>query len=47
MDDCNQSQVNADMLDLIKDISEALGSQLELLKIIVSMIDEEVYEKIK
>ena len=47
MDDCNQSQINKDMLELIKGISDALASQLELLKLIVGMIDEELYEKIK
>jgi len=47
MDDCNQSEVNEAMLDLIKGISEALASQLELMKTIVGMIDEELYEKIK
>jgi len=47
MDDCNQSEVNEAMLDLIKGISEALTSQLELMKTIVGMIDEELYEKIK
>jgi len=47
MDDCNQSEVNEAMLDLIKGISEALTSQLELMKTIVGMIDEELYEQIK
>ena len=47
MDDCNQSKVNADMLDLIKGISDALGSQLELLKVIVTMINPELSENDK
>ena len=42
MDDCNQSDINKDMLELIKGISEALTSQLELMKTIVGMIDEEL-----
>ena len=44
MDDCNQSEINKDMLELIKGISDALASQLELLKLIVVMVDEDVKE---
>ena len=44
MDDCNQSDINKDMLELIKGISDALASQLELLKLIVVMVDEEAKE---
>lgn len=44
MDDCNQSDINKDMLELIKGISDALASQLELLKLIVVKVDEDAKE---
>jgi len=44
MDDCNQLEINKDMLELIKGISDALASQLELLKLIAVMIDDDAKE---
>ena len=44
MDNCNQTEINKDMLELIKGISDALASQLELLKMIAGMIDDDVKE---